>query len=72
MKASSTLSPREKITLAHMWDGLTVKESAQACGISECTVKNARANVINKLGVRGQILACREGLRLGYLEVDRA
>lgn len=71
MRASSELSPRERTVLALMFDGLSVKASAEALGLAPPTVKNAREKICQKFGVRGAVLACRRGIELGYLEVKR-
>jgi DNA-binding CsgD family transcriptional regulator len=49
---SESLTPRERVALAHIVRGATNKEIARTLGVSPRTVEFHRANVMNKLGAR--------------------
>jgi two-component system nitrate/nitrite response regulator NarL len=57
--AESTLTARERQVLALICDGLSNKEIARACSISEATVKNHVHHLLEKRGLRtrGQLAA---------------
>lgn len=48
----ASLTPRERVALAHIVRGASSKEAARALGISPRTVEFHRANVIRKLGAK--------------------
>ena len=47
-----SLTPRERVALAHIVRGASSKEAARALGISSRTVEFHRANMMQKLGAR--------------------
>jgi DNA-binding CsgD family transcriptional regulator len=49
---SGSLTPRERVALAHIVRGATSKEAARTLGVSPRTVEFHRANVMRKLGAR--------------------
>jgi DNA-binding NarL/FixJ family response regulator len=55
----STLSSREIEVLAHLTDGLTDREIAEALVISPRTVESHVSNILRKLGVRNRAEAAR-------------
>lgn len=65
------LTPKEQQVLEHIWQGLTMKEIANALGKGVSTVRGLRMQVFRKLGARTLVQAVRRGLELGLLEVER-
>jgi DNA-binding NarL/FixJ family response regulator len=57
--ALSILSSRESEVLAHLTDGLTDREIAEALVISPRTVESHVSNILRKLGVRNRAEAAR-------------
>ena len=62
-------SARELMVLQLAWDGLSMKESAAALGLSWKTVKNYRANLAEKWQVRNVEGLLRQGVERGFIGV---
>ena len=58
---------RETEVLRLIAGGLSNKETAEACGTSEGTVKNHASNILSKLGVRDRTRAVLKALDRGYI-----
>lgn len=52
LSCDNSLTPRERVALAHIVRGATSKEAARALGVSPRTVEFHRANVMRKLGAK--------------------
>lgn len=65
------LTPQQRTVLQLSWDGLAVKEIAKVMGLSDKTVKNYRANMYDKFGVRNIEGLLRRGVECGYLSAHR-
>jgi len=59
---SQSLTPRERVALAHIVRGATSKEAARTLGVSPRTVEFHRANIIRKLGARNTVDVMRRVL----------
>lgn len=65
------LTDRQRAVLQLAWDGLDMKETAQAIGLSWRTVKNYRAMIYLKWGVRNVEGMLRQGVERGLLTTTR-
>lgn len=65
------LSPAQLSVLQMAWDGLDVKETAQALGLAWQTVKNYRALIYMKWGVRNVEGMLRQGVERGLIVASR-
>jgi DNA-binding NarL/FixJ family response regulator len=65
------LSPREREVLGHIARGESTKEIADACYISQTTVKAHVAKIIDKLSARNRSEAVALAIETGILERDR-
>lgn len=65
------LTERQRAVLQLAWDGLDMKETAQAIGLSWRTVKNYRATIYLKWGVRSVEGMLRQGVERGLLTTTR-
>lgn len=61
------LSEQQRAVVQLAWDGLDVKESAQVLGLAWRTVKNYRAMIYLKWGVRNVEGMLRQGVERGLL-----
>lgn len=52
IRAQAALSEREREVMARIVDGLSNRETAEALGVAEATVKARRARIMQKMGVR--------------------
>ncbi len=64
-----TLTPREREVLHLTIEGLTSAQTAERLGISPRTAEVHRANILHKLGLRGQADLVRYAYRRGILSV---
>jgi DNA-binding NarL/FixJ family response regulator len=62
------LSPREQEVVKLVAEGYSSKEIAETLMISEKTVERHRANILDKLGVRGSVELTRYAIRHGLVE----
>lgn len=62
------LSPREQEVVKLVAEGCSSKEIAETLMISEKTVERHRANILDKLGVRGSVELTRYAIRHGLVE----
>lgn len=70
MNTIPDLSPQEKSVMQMSWDGLTIKETAQAMQLSPKTIKNYRTTIFKKLGVLSVEGMLRQGVERGILKTD--
>lgn len=61
------LSLQQRSVLQLAWDGLSVKDTAQAMGLSDKTVKNYRSNIYQKFGVGNVEGMLRQGVERGLI-----
>ena len=61
------LSPRERVTLAMLAEGLSSKETAAKMGISSETVKDYSSVARRKLGARNTVQAAAIAARSGLI-----
>lgn len=61
-------TPRELSILKLLWDGLEVKEVAEALSLSPCTVKNYTNLLYAKCDVENRMQLMRKCLKAGILE----
>lgn len=64
------LSAQQRAVLQMAWDGLDVKETAQALGLSWNTVRNYRASIYMKWGVRNVEGMLRQGVERGVIHAS--
>jgi DNA-binding NarL/FixJ family response regulator len=62
------LTPREQEVVKLVAEGYSSKEIADALVISEKTVERHRANVLDKLGMRGRVEMTRYAIRRGLVD----
>jgi DNA-binding NarL/FixJ family response regulator len=62
------LTPREEEVVKLVAEGYSSKEIAGALVISEKTVERHRANILDKLGMRGRVDLTRYAIRRGLVE----
>jgi DNA-binding NarL/FixJ family response regulator len=62
------LTPREQEIVKLVAEGYSSKEIADALVIAEKTVERHRANILEKLGVRGRVEVTRYAIRQGLVE----
>lgn len=65
------LSEQQRAVLQMAWDGLDVKETAQALGLAWQTVKNYRSLIYMKWGVRNVEGMLRQGVERGVIVPSR-
>lgn len=61
------LSPQQRSVLQMAWDGLSVKDTAWAMGLSDKTVRNYRAHIYQKFGVDNVEGMLRQGVERGLI-----
>lgn len=66
------LSPRERIVLAHVANGLTDQEIAVRCDCTVATVETHVQRIRAKLGARNRAHAVSQGYRHGHLGQQKA
>jgi len=66
-----SLTPREREVLHLSVEGLTSPEVAQRLHISPRTVESHRANMLQKLGLKGQTELVRYAIRKGIVSVEQ-
>lgn len=64
------LTPRECQIIQCLWDGLSLKQAADALSISKHTVKSHRLRIGSKLGVQNLAQLLRKSLELGIISVE--
>jgi DNA-binding NarL/FixJ family response regulator len=69
-KAASTLSRRERQTLALISEGMTTRQMARLLQVSERTVESHISSLYQKLGVRTRVQALHRGAGLGLVELQ--
>lgn len=62
------LTPREQTVVKLVAEGYSSKEIAETLTLSEKTVERHRANVLEKLGIRGNVQLTRYAIRHGLAE----
>jgi len=67
-RADETLTSRESEVLRLLASGYTNRQAANALGISVRTVESHRANIMDKLGLRGRVELVRYAMERGFLE----
>jgi DNA-binding NarL/FixJ family response regulator len=68
-KADELLTERERIVLAHLADGLTLKQIGRRLGISPRTVESHVGKLYRKLGVSTRMQAVSRAATLGLIEL---
>ena len=63
-----TLSPRQRDVLAHIADGLRIKQSADRLGIEYNTARSHAAKAKNRLGAKSAAHAVAIALRKGLIQ----
>ena len=66
----SALTPREQEILRWLAEGLSAKEIADKLFISQKTVENHRANIMNKLDLHSTVELVRYAAKYGLIDVD--
>ena len=65
----SRLTPRQRVVLEHMTNGLGAREIAAQLGISERSVRTHISALYRRLGVRGRVAAVTLAMELGLFPV---
>lgn len=68
--AVPTLTHREQDILGLLASGHTIRQTAQALGVTAKTVENAQGHLFRKLGARNRAEALALAYRLGMLDLD--
>ena len=68
-RAEAALTPREREVLAHVAEGLTIRQIGRRIGISPRTVESHVAKLYRKLGARSRLQAVSRAAALGLIEL---